>query len=196
MRSRTTTTLRRHAHTLQKNMTSTARRSALAVALTLAVMIVAPAALASITFILKWGTTGSANGQFLTPAGITVDRAGNVYVAEGNGSRVQKFDNNGAFVRKFRVPGDVDGGFVSPSGVAVDLVGRIYVTDQFTNRVLKFDSTGILITTWGGSGSGAGKFLAPSGVAVDSAGTSTFPTPITIGYKSSTLAASTLCPGK
>src|SRR6267142_2937930 len=135
MRSRTSITLRHHAHRLQKNMTRTARRSTLAVALTLVVMIVVPTALASITFILTWGTAGSANGQFLTPTGITVDSAGNVYVAEGNGNRVQKFDSNGTFIRKFGFPGDVDGGFVSPSAVAVDSVGRIYVTDSFIDRV-------------------------------------------------------------
>jgi DNA-binding beta-propeller fold protein YncE len=133
-------------------------------------MIAATTALASITFILSWGTSGSENGQFLTPAGINVDSAGNVYVAEGNGNRVQKFDNNGNFIRKFGFPGDVDGGFVSPSGVAVDAVGRIYVTDQFTNRVSKFDSTGVFFTTWGGTGSSSGRFLGASGVAVDSAG--------------------------
>lgn len=167
---RSKATLRPHSHSLQKRISSKTRRSAVAVALTLVVMIMATTALASISFVLKWGTTGSANGQFLTPAGINVDSAGNVYVAEGNGNRVQKFDNSGTFVRKFGVPGDIDGGFVSPSGVAVDSVGRIYVTDAFTDRVSKFDSTGIFLTTWGGSGSSAGKFLGASGVAVDSAG--------------------------
>lgn len=155
---------------LQKTFSSKTRRSALAVALTLVVMIMATTVLASVSFVLKWGSTGSANGEFLSPAGINVDSAGNVYVAEGNGNRVQKFDNNGNFVRKFGVPGDVDGGFVNPSGVAVDAVGRIYVTDAFTDRVSKFDSTGIFLTTWGGSGSGAGRFLGASGVAVDSGG--------------------------
>jgi hypothetical protein len=169
MRSKATT-IRPHAHSLQKRISNTTRRSALAVVLTLIVMIMTTVVFASISFISTWGTTGSGNGQFLTPAGINVDSAGNVYVAEGNGNRVQKFDNNGNFIRKFGVPGDIDGGFVSPSGVAVDSVGRIYVTDAFTDRVSKFDSTGIFLTTWGGSGSGAGRFLGASGVAVDSAG--------------------------
>jgi hypothetical protein len=133
-------------------------------------MIMATTVLASISYVLQWGTTGSANGQFLTPVGINTDSAGNVFVAEGNGNRVQKFDNNGNFVRKFGFPGDVDGGLVSPSGVAVDGVGRIYVSDAFTDRVSKFDSTGIFLTTWGGSGSSAGRFLGASGVAVDSGG--------------------------
>ncbi|HXD31154.1 MAG TPA: immunoglobulin-like domain-containing protein [Pyrinomonadaceae bacterium] len=142
----------------------------MAFVVTLAVMIVATTVLASISFILKWGSTGSGNGQFLTPAAINTDAVGNVYVAEGNGNRVQKFDNNGVFLLKFGIPGDTPGGFVSPSGVAVDSVGRIFVTDSFTDRVSKFDSSGVFLTTWGGSGSGSGKFLGASGVAVDSTG--------------------------
>jgi hypothetical protein len=136
--------------------------------MTVALLIVTVSVLASIAFISKWGSTGGANGQFLTPTGINVDSAGNVYVAEGNGNRVQKFDNNGVFLLKFGIPGDVPGGFVSPSGVAVDSLGNIYVTDSFTDRVSKFDSSGTFLLTWGGSGSGAGKFLGASGVAVDS----------------------------
>ncbi|HEV7398515.1 MAG TPA: immunoglobulin-like domain-containing protein [Pyrinomonadaceae bacterium] len=146
----------------------TPRRLVLAAVMTVALLIVTVSVLASIAFISKWGSTGGANGQFLTPTGINVDSAGNVYVAEGNGNRVQKFDNNGVFLLKFGIPGDVPGGFVSPSGVAVDSLGNIYVTDSFTDRVSKFDSSGTFLLTWGGSGSGAGKFLGASGVAVDS----------------------------
>lgn len=124
--------------------------------------------LAGLSFITKWGTSGTADGQFVTPTGISVDAAGNVYVAEGNGNRVQKFDNNGSFLLKFGIPGDVPGGFVIPSGVAVDSAGNIYVTDSTTDRVSKFNSGGTFLLTWGGSGSASGKFLGASGVAVDS----------------------------
>lgn len=152
-------------------LSNASRRLAITFVFAVAVMAAATVVLASISFISKWGTTGTANGQFLTPAGIGVDDStGNVYVAEGNGNRVQKFDNNGNFLLKFGIPGDVPGGFVSPSGVTVDPVGRVYVTDAFTDRVSKFDSTGIFFTTWGGSGSGAGQFLGASGIAADSAG--------------------------
>lgn len=132
------------------------------------IILSAVAVFASLSFLTKWGSSGSADGQFLTPTGITTDTAGNVYVAEGNGNRVQKFDNNGNFLLKFGVPGDIPGGFVSPSGVAVDSAGNIYVTDLFTNRVSKFSSAGTFLLTWGSMGSGSGQFLAPSGVAVDS----------------------------
>ena len=121
------------------------------------------AVFASISFVLKWGTSGSADGQFLTPVGIAVDSTGNVYVAEGNGNRFQKFDGSGNFLMKAGIFGDVPGGFVSPSGIAVDSAGNIYVSDAFTNRVSKFNSSGTYQSSIGPSG-----FLSASGVAVDS----------------------------
>ena len=40
------------------------------------------------------GSSGSANGQFATPTGITIDSANAVYVGEINNYRVQKFTEN------------------------------------------------------------------------------------------------------
>lgn len=124
------------------------------------------AVLASISFVTKWGTTGSTDGQFISPRGIATDAAGNVYVADAGNTRVQKFDNNGVFQFKFGIPGDVNGGFVSESGIAVDSSGNIYVSDDFTNRISKFDSSGTFLLTWS-----AGAFpTTATGVAIDTAG--------------------------
>jgi len=123
------------------------------------------AVLASISFVSKWGTTGAQDGNFQTPSAIAVDAAGNVYVAEGNGNRVQKFDGNGTFILKFGVPGSAPGGFVTPTGITVDSAGNIYVSDSQdpVNQVSKFNSSGTFLN-FVGSG-----LLGPSGVAVDSA---------------------------
>lgn len=128
------------------------------------IAVCAVTALATISFVLKWGTIGTADGQFSTPRGIAVDGLGNVYVAEGNGNRFQKFDGNGNFLMKAGIFGDVPGGFVTPSGIAVDSAGNIYVTDDFTNRTSKFNSGGTYLSSIGPSG-----FVAASGVAIDSA---------------------------
>ena len=39
----------------------------------------------------QWGSYGSAPGQFYGPWGVAVDASGNVYVADNNNHRIQKF---------------------------------------------------------------------------------------------------------
>src|SRR5580765_583394 len=46
-------------------------------------------------FILKWGSNGTADGQFHDPHGIAIDSSGDVYVVDTFNQRVQKFDANG-----------------------------------------------------------------------------------------------------
>jgi hypothetical protein len=45
------------------------------------------------TFVTKWGSIGTDDGQFTTPTGIAVDGSGYVYVADMN-MRVQKFKSS------------------------------------------------------------------------------------------------------
>src|SRR6266545_7115321 len=53
------------------------------------------------TFLRKWGSEGSGDGQFLNPSGIAIDGSGNVYVADSGNSRIQVFDSSGNFLRKW-----------------------------------------------------------------------------------------------
>ena len=132
-------------------------------------LVLTVSATAVCSFLLKWGTTGTDPGQFITPRSIAVDTLG-VYVTDSF-TRVQKFDASGNFVTQFGLSGDVPGGFVSPNKLATDSTGNVYATDLFTNRVQKFSSAGTFILTWGSTGSGNGQFLNGSGgIAVDSAG--------------------------
>ena len=43
------------------------------------------------TFLLKWGTQRSGDGQFAEPWGITCDANFNIYVTDMGNNRVQKF---------------------------------------------------------------------------------------------------------
>ena len=123
------------------------------------------------TFVLKWGTLGSDNGQFANPTDIAVDSTGNVYVAEHYNERIQKFNSLGNFLTKWGTLGSGDGQFESPNGVAVDSTGNVYVVEDDINcRIQKFDSAGNFLTKWGAPGSGNGEFGQSKGVAVDSTG--------------------------
>ncbi|MCJ7560581.1 6-bladed beta-propeller, partial [Candidatus Bathyarchaeota archaeon] len=44
---------------------------------------------------MKWGSSGSGNGQFNGVLSVDVDLSGNVYVADGWSSRIQKFNSSG-----------------------------------------------------------------------------------------------------
>src|SRR3989344_2565167 len=109
-------------------------------------------------------------GTFNAPAGVAVDSAVNLFVADTNNNRIQKFSNTGAFLTKWGTVGLANGEFIAPYGVAVDSAGNVFVSDVGNNRIQKFSNTGAFITKWGTVGSADGQFAAPRGVAVDSAG--------------------------
>jgi|GEM_PF-855833 len=121
-------------------------------------------------FITAFGSYGSGNGQFYYPYGIVADSAGNIYVADGAGNRVQKFDNNGNYLTQWGSAGTGNGQFYQPVGIAVDIADNVYVTDFDNNRVQKFSAAGNYLTQWGSAGTGNGQFYYPTGIEVDSSG--------------------------
>ncbi len=98
--------------------------------------------------------------------GIAVDDSSNVYVADRNNNRIQKFDSNGGYLTQWGTLGTGDGQFNHPSGVATD-GSWIYVTEENNNRVQKFSLSGGYVRQWGTFGTGDGQFNAPEGIAVD-----------------------------
>ncbi len=122
------------------------------------------------TFLLKWGSIGSGDGQFnfqSNGGGLAVDGSGNVFVADKGNNRIQKFSNGGTFLLKWGTQGYGDGQFQGLNGVAVDGSGNVYVADEGNERMQKFTGTGTFLTKWGGFGSGDGEFSHIWDVAVD-----------------------------
>ena len=89
-------------------------------------------------FITKWGTPGTGDGQFASPAGITVDSSDNLYVTDTGNDSIQKFDSNGNFITKWGSSGSNDGQFLDPLGIAVDSTGNVYVVDSGHSRIQVF----------------------------------------------------------
>jgi uncharacterized protein (DUF2147 family) len=115
---------------------------------------------------------GVRGGDLFFPLGVAADAAGNVYVADANNHRIQKFDPSGTWERawgrdvvagggtgfevctvaascKQGVVGGLGGELNTPSGVAVDGAGNVYVSDASNERIQKFDSSGNWGRAWG-----------------------------------------------
>ena len=126
-------------------------------------------------FIARWGSAGGGDGEFSfilnqeASVGVAVDGSGNVYVADTENYRIQKFTSSGAFITKWGNAGSGDGQFAA-MGVAVDTWGNVYVADLANYRIQKFTSSGSYVTQWGSRGSEDGQFDGPGSVAVDSSG--------------------------
>ena len=130
-------------------------------------------------FVVKWGQTGTGNGEFAGFIfGIGVDKSGNLYVADTGNNRVLKYDSSCVYVTQWGgtapnyAPGSANGQLNAPLGIAADNSGNIYVVDTQNNRIEKFDSSGAYLTQWGGLsvGTGNGQFNSPAALAVDNAG--------------------------
>ncbi len=132
------------------------------------------------------GDGGAAtSAQLDSPAGIAIDGAGNLYVADSHNNRIREV--SGGTIQTIAGNGVAgfsgDGGLAAaaqldrPNAVAVDSMGNVFIADTDNHRIRKI--TGTNITTVAGDGeqtySGDGGLAisagldSPSGIAVDRA---------------------------
>ena len=120
-----------------------------------------------LTFSSAFGTTGSAEGCFMSPRGIACDSSGKVYVADSGNSRIQVFTADGLFLKLFR---NYKRELGWPAEVAVDsIMGIIYVSEYQGNQISIFNNEGQFMTSFGRRGGPVG-FSHPIGLAVDTSG--------------------------
>jgi sugar lactone lactonase YvrE len=128
--------------------------------------------------------------RFHGPSGITIDSAGNLYVAESGGHRIRKIvEALGTFTVSTIAGGGIlgdyadgigtDARFNTPFGITVDGAGNLYVADRSNHRIRKIANDGSwTVTTIAGDGSPgyadgigiAARFNGPHGITLDGAG--------------------------
>lgn len=84
------------------------------------------------------GGEGVGLGEFIQPSSVSVDPAGDLYVADTGNHRIEWFDPDGLFVAQMGGFGFETGQLNQP--MAVDATGlNVYVADTLNRRVLRLD---------------------------------------------------------
>ncbi|HZE69335.1 MAG TPA: NHL repeat-containing protein [Pyrinomonadaceae bacterium] len=109
------------------------------------------------------GGHGSGRGQFDNPHGLAVDTAGNIFVADTNNWRIEKFSPNGTYITSIGTKGTGYGQLAEPNGIAIDRAGNIYVAEVSNHSVRKLAPDGMSIADWKGPDSG---FYGPRRIAI------------------------------
>ena len=133
------------------------------------------------------GDNGSATSAQLDPIAVTVDKSGNLYIADASGYRIRKVDTKGIITT---IAGSGSRGYAGDNGLAVnalisvvsditvDSSGNVYFADFGNYRVRKIDTAGMM-TTVAGSGTfgligenvpAAQSVMIPQGVSIDVSG--------------------------
>jgi streptogramin lyase len=143
----------------------------------------------SVSTLAGSGTPASTDGQgvgasFDAPAGVAVDAAGNVYVADEYNNQIRKISPTG-FVSTLAGNGNTGSSngagtaasFYYPTGVAVDVAGNVYVADWNNNMVRMIDPLGVVTTLAGNGIAGypngpvpGANLDYPYGIAIDATG--------------------------
>jgi len=121
--------------------------------------------------------SGSGNGQFYQPYGVTVDASGNVWVADYVNYRLEQFSNLGAYKTQFPT---TPLNYVFPTGIHIDNAGNIWVA-SIGPSVQEYTSSGTLIKTIGNGyngvsgsqgygGSGTGQLNTVTDFSFDASG--------------------------
>ena len=118
-------------------------------------------------WVRKIASKGQVDGQLQFPAGLALDRFGQLYVVDYGTSKVSVFSKSGLFVKSWGGKGSSRGEFNVPRGIAIDKNDRIYVADTLNHRVCVFTTSGDYMFSFGGKGLELGKFTGPADVSID-----------------------------
>ena len=114
------------------------------------------------------GGYGQGEFQFDMPYDVCATNGVEIYVADYNNNRIERFDRTLANVATLSTDQSNDDSkrFGFPSGVAVSRLGDLFICDDENVRVLKVNTFSTVERTFGGYGEGAGTLTMPRQVAI------------------------------
>jgi len=131
-----------------------------------------------LTLIAGNGSTGAsgdggpaAGAQLYSPAGLALDSAGDLYIADAGNNRIRKV--TGGVITTV-----LANGLSNPQAIALDPAGNLFIADTGNQRICKF-AGGVLVTVAGNGTTGFGgdsgpaisaSLNSPYGLAIDSSG--------------------------
>ena len=115
----------------------------------------------------------ASRAELNNPAGMAIDAAGNLYIADRLNHRVRRIDPSGIITtvagtgtKGYNGDGDLatQAQLDTPEGVAVAAAGNLYIADRQNHRVRRIDPSGIITTV---AGTGAQDYRGDGGPATD-----------------------------
>jgi DNA-binding beta-propeller fold protein YncE len=113
-------------------------------------------------FLSAWGKKGDKPGEFYSPIHIAINTKDEVYVADLNNARVQKFTTEGNYLGGFDLPLDAPPRkSCIVGGLAVDDRGQLYLSFMNQHKVGVYSDAGKVVREWGQRGNRDGEFNQP-----------------------------------
>ncbi|NTV00691.1 MAG: hypothetical protein HGA55_06180, partial [Methanoregulaceae archaeon] len=107
------------------------------------------------SYLASLGSYGSDLGEFDAPGGVAVDGFDNIYVADTNNGRIQKFTSSGTYLAEWDIPDiDTEDGFLpAPDGICSDFRPiRPCSSERHTMRVQRLRRSLLITAPQRGSG--------------------------------------------
>ncbi len=112
---------------------------------------------------------GSDNLQFDEPVAVVARQGNDIYVADMNNHRVQRFNRELDYITTIYTRDDPDERtrFGYPRDIAVTREGDLLVVDGENRRIARFNQIGRFVRTFGDNAAGAGRLTDPRLIEVD-----------------------------
>jgi tripartite motif-containing protein 71 len=126
---------------------------------------------ARVTYSSQFGSSGSGEGQFSSPAKAAIDGSGDVWVTDYGNGRVEKFSPTGKFLASYGSEGSGNDQFKEPTAIDINKsTGDVYIFDHGNERLEELEPNGKFLRIIGSPGHEPGQLSRGWGLKIDPSG--------------------------